>query len=40
LGSSRDSGIFEELKRLSFTPLSRLGGNVTWCFHELKLVLK
>jgi hypothetical protein len=37
----RDSGIFEELKRLfSFTPLSRFGGDVTWCFHELKHVLK
>jgi hypothetical protein len=37
----RNSDIFEELKRLfSFTPLSRFGGNVTRCFHELKLVLK
>jgi hypothetical protein len=26
----RDSGVFEELKRLfSFTPMSRLGGDVT-----------
>jgi hypothetical protein len=29
----RDSGIFEELKRLfSFTPMSSFGGVVTWCF--------
>jgi hypothetical protein len=29
----RDSGVFEELKHLfSFTPMSRFGGDVTWCF--------
>jgi hypothetical protein len=28
-----DSSVFEELKRLlSFTPMSRFGCNVTWCF--------
>jgi hypothetical protein len=36
----RDSGVFEELQRLfSFTPMSRFGGDVMWCFHELKHVL-
>jgi hypothetical protein len=31
--AQRDSGVFEELKRLfSFTPMSRFGGDVTWCF--------
>jgi hypothetical protein len=39
-GLALDSGVFKKLKRLfSFTPMSRFGGNVTWCFHELKHVL-
>jgi hypothetical protein len=36
----QDSGVFKKLKRLFFfTPMSRFGGNVMWCFHELKHVL-
>jgi hypothetical protein len=36
----RDLGVFDELKRLfSFMPMSSFGGDVTWCFHELKHVL-
>jgi hypothetical protein len=32
----QDLDVFEELKRLfSFTPMSRFGGVVTWCFLSL-----